>query len=103
MFLYILDEIKTLNLFRGGKYEETFRTKLMARNISRLNPIHSQVFGHLERFSANLGDIHKAQGERFDQDIMAMVDECQSRWDIHIANYYWNLQRCCVNKLHSRM
>lgn len=62
------------------------------------------LHSHLDRFPENLGDMSEEQGERFHQDIKTMEDRYQGRWDIHMmADYCWNLQRDCLNKIHSRM
>lgn len=62
------------------------------------------LHSHLDRFPENLGDLSEEQGERFHQDIKTMEERYQGRWDNHMmADYCWNLERDCPDKVHSRV
>ena len=55
------------------------------------------LHSHLNRFPDNLGDICNKQGEKFHQDIKAMEERFQGRWDRHkMADSFWSSQRDCV-------
>lgn len=95
-----------LGNYKADNYEQLVNNMLdnfnhLGCNMSiKLHYLHS----HLDRFPENLGDFSEEQGERFHQDIKTMEDRYQGRWDSHMmADYCWNLQRDCPNKIHSRL
>ncbi len=48
---------------------------------------------HLDKFPGNLGDVSDDQDERFHQDIKAMEQRYQGKWDTHMmADYCWRPQ-----------
>lgn len=90
---------------KAPNYKELVKTMLTA--FSRLGAnmsikVHF-LFSHLDRFPDNLGDYSEEQGERFHQDIKAMEERYQGRWDEHMmADYCWNLMRDCPKVSHKR-
>ena len=57
----------------------------------------------LDKFSENLGDVSDEQGERFHQDIKAMKERYQGKWDTNMmADYCWSIKRDCMEMKHSR-
>ena len=58
---------------------------------------------HLNKFPENLGDVSDEQGERFHQDIKAMEQRYQGRWDLHMmTDYCSSLERDCIAVCHRR-
>ena len=47
------------------------------------------LFSHLDKFPDDLGTVSDEQGERFHQDLMAVEERYQGRWDRHM------LSDCC--------
>ncbi len=43
---------------------------------------------HLRKLPENLDDVSDEQGKRFHQDIKAMEERYQGRWDTHMIAYY---------------
>ena len=61
------------------------------------------LFGHLDYFPENLGDVCEEQGEKFNQDIRMMEERYRDRWDSHMmVDYCWILIRDCTKQSHSR-
>ena len=54
------------------------------------------LFSYLDKFPDNLGAVSDEQGERFYQDLMAVEERYQGRWDRHmLADYSWSIKRDC--------
>ena len=54
------------------------------------------LFSHLDKFPDNLETVSNEQGERFQQDLMAVEERYQGRWDRHmLAEYCWSIKRYC--------
>ena len=54
------------------------------------------LFSHLDKFQDNFGAVSDDQGERFRQDLMAVEERYQSRWDrCMLADYCWSIKRDC--------
>ena len=71
---------------------------MKCRMSIKLHYLHS----HLKIFIPNLGDVSEEHGERFHQDILAMVKRYQGRWDgAMMGDYIWCLIRD-DEKLHKR-
>ena len=52
------------------------------------------LHNHLDRFSANCGDVSDEQGDSFHQDIKEMETRYQGRWDARMmADYCWSIKR----------
>jgi len=52
------------------------------------------VYRHLHNFPENLDDVGDKQGERFHQNLKAMEERYQMRWDVNVmANYCWGIKR----------
>jgi len=52
------------------------------------------VYRHLHSFQENLDDIGDKQGEWFHQNLKAMEEWYQMRWDVNVmANYWWSIKR----------
>jgi len=48
---------------------------------------------HLDFFPENLGEVSDEHGERFNQDIMAIVKQYQGKWTSSmLADYCWTLK-----------
>ena len=61
------------------------------------------LFSHLDKFPDNLGAVSDEQGERFYQDLMAVEDRYQGRWDRHmLADYCWSIKRDCPAMVYKR-
>ena len=62
------------------------------------------LFGHLDYFPKNRGDVCKEQGKRFHQDIRPMEKRYQGCWDSHIMpSYCWTLIRDYTEQSHSEL
>ena len=80
---------------------------LMLRNFLALGARMSiklhYLFGHLDYFPENLGDVSEEQGERFHQDIKIMEERYQGRCDAHMmSDNYWALIRDCAGQSYKR-
>ena len=54
------------------------------------------LFSHLDRFPDNLGAVSDEQGEIFHQDLMAVEERYQGRWDRHmLTDYCWSITLDC--------
>ena len=61
------------------------------------------LFSHLDKFPDNLGAVSDEQGERFHQDMMAVEERYQGRWDRHmLANYCWSIKCDCPAMVYKR-
>ena len=61
------------------------------------------LFGPLDYFPENLGDVCEEQGERFHQDFRTMEERYQGRCNSHMmADYCWTLIRDCIEQSQSR-
>ena len=90
---------------KASNYQEL--VEVMLKNFQALGTRMSikiyYLFGHLNRFSENLGDVSEEQGERFHQDIKTMEKQYQGRWNAHMmADYCWSLMRDCTRETHRR-
>ena len=57
------------------------------------------LFRHSDKFPENLESVSDEQRERFHQNLMAVEERCQGRWDRHIlAGYCWSTKRDCPEK-----
>ena len=101
--------VKVVQNFLGNNkadnYEELVTSMLnnlrkLGANMSiKVHYLHS----HLDRFPEFLGDLSEEQGERFHQDVKAMEERYQGRWDNHMmVDYCWSLQCDCFDITHSR-
>ena len=65
---------------------------VMPQNIQALGARMSiklhYLFSQLDYFPENLGDVSEEQVERFHQDIRAMEERYQGRWDSHMMTDY---------------
>ena len=58
------------------------------------------LFSHLDKFPENLGAVSDKQGERFHQDLMAVEERYQGRWDRHMmADCCWTIKRDCPRNI----
>ena len=56
------------------------------------------LFSHLDRFPEYIGTVSDEQGERFQQDIKAVEQRCQGRWDTHMtADYCWTMMTVSIS------
>ena len=61
------------------------------------------LFSHLDKFPGNQGAVSDDQGERFHQDLMAVEERYQGRWDCHmLADYCCNIKRECPGIVYKR-
>ena len=61
------------------------------------------LFSHLDKFLDNPGSVSDEQGERFRQDLMAVKERYQGRWDCHmLADYFWIIKRDCRGIVYKR-
>ena len=61
------------------------------------------LFSHLDKFPDNLGAVSDEQGERFHQDLMAVEERNQGRWDRHmLADYCWSIKLECPEIAYKR-
>ena len=95
--------------FLGNKKAENYKDLIqtLLKNFHRLCcnmsiKVHF-LNSHLDKFPENLGDISDEQGERFHQDIKAMEERYQGKWDTHMmADYCWSIKSDCMEMKHSR-
>ena len=58
------------------------------------------LFSHLDKFPENPGAVNDEQGERFHQDLMAVEERYQGRWDRHMmADCCWTIKRDCPQNI----
>ena len=105
----VLIYISVVKEFLGNNKADNYQelVEMMLTNFQALGARMSikvhYLFGHLDQFPENLGDVSKEQGERFHQEIKSMVDRYQGRWDTHMmADYCWSLMRDCEQQSHKR-
>ena len=61
------------------------------------------LFSHLDKFSDNLGAVNDEQGKRLHQDLMAVEELSQSKWNCHmLADYCWSIKPDCPGILYKR-
>ena len=61
------------------------------------------LFSHLDKFPDNLGAVSDEQREKFHQDLMAVEERYQGRWDRHmLADYCSSIQRDCPAMMYKR-
>ena len=54
------------------------------------------LFSLLDKFPDDLGAVGEEQEETFHQDLMAVKERYQGRWDRHmLADYCWSINRDC--------
>ena len=80
---------------RAANFEEVIQIMLdayerLGANMSiKVHFLHK----HLDRFSANCGNVSDEQGEHFHQDIKEMETRYQGRWDARMmADYCWSIK-----------
>ena len=90
-WLSFVDVIKN---FLGNK-KASNHENLVANMLSAFNDLGCKIstkehflFSHLDKFPENLGAVSDEQGERFHQDLMAVKERYQSRWDCHMLADY---------------
>ena len=87
---------------RAGNHEDLVGNMLSAfRHLGCKMGIKVHfLFSHLNKFPDNLGAVSDEQGERFHQDLMAVEERYQGRWDRHmLADYCLNaiVQQWCTS------
>ena len=61
------------------------------------------LFSLLDKFPDNLGAVSDKQGERFHQDLIAVEERYQGKWDRHmLADYCWSIKRDCPGIVYKR-
>ena len=100
---------KVVHNFLGNKradnyielVEELFPAyKTLGRISNKVHYLHS----HLSKFPANLGNVSEEQGERFHQDVKAMKERYQGRWNCNMMEVYcWSLMRDIPYAVHKRL
>ena len=78
---------------KAGNYADLVDNMLLAsRHLGCKMSIKVHfLFSHLDKFPDNLGAVSDEQGERFHQDLMAVKERSQGRWDRPmLADYCWN-------------
>ena len=61
------------------------------------------LYSHFDKFPENVGSVSDEQRERFHQDLMAVEERYQGRWDRHVlADYCWSIKRDCPEKVYKR-
>ena len=88
--------------FLGNKKADNYET-LVANMLSAFRNLRCNMsvtlhylYSHLDRFPEDLGALSVKQGEQFHQDLKAMEERYQGRWDKHMmADYCWSIKREC--------
>ena len=90
---------------KAGNYEDLVGNMLSAfRDLGCKMSIKVHfLFSHLDKFPDNLGAVSDEQGELFHQDLMAVEERYQGRWDRHmLADYCWSIKRDCPAIVYKR-
>ena len=90
---------------KAGNHEDLVGNMLLAfRQLGCKMSIKVHfLFSHLDKFPDNLGAVSDEQGERFHQDLMAVEERYQGRWDRHmLADNCWSIKRDCPAIVYKR-
>ena len=105
-WLSLVDVMKNfLENKKAGNHEDLVGNMLLAfRHLEyKMSFKVHFLFSHMDIFPDNFGAVSDEQGKRFHQDLMAVEERYQGRWDRHmLADYCWSIKRDCPAMVYKR-
>ena len=104
-----LSFVDVMKIFLGNKKAGN-REDLVGNMLSAFRHLGCKIsikvhllFSHLDKFPGNLGAVSDEQGKRFYQDLMAVEERYQGRWNRHmLVDYCCSIKRNCPAMVYKR-